>query len=194
MKTQQKYFIAIVPEGDVQERMMELKLELKERFNLKYALRSPAHITLKMPFLWNEAKEDRLIGKLEDFFKAQASFHLKVRKIGTFGDRVIFVKVEEKKALLTLQQRLVSMCKTELNLIQELSDYAYRPHMTVAFKDLRKNRFDEYLGWIKARGFSGHIAVQQVALLKKDKGKWVVIKRFPFVGSPDSSTALVHVN
>jgi len=194
MKIQQKYFIAIVPEGDVQERMTELKLELKERFNLKYALRSPAHITLKMPFLWNEAKEDRLIGKLEDFFKARVSFHLKVRKIGTFGDRVIFVKVEEKKALLTLQQRLVSMCKTELNLIQELSDYAYRPHMTVAFKDLKKNRFNEYLDWIKTRGFSGHIAVQQVALLKRDAGKWAVIKRFPLVDSSDSSTPIVHVD
>lgn len=179
MKILQKYFIAIVPEGEVQERATALKLELKERFNLRYALRSPAHITLKMPFLWNEAKEDRLTDRLENFFKGQPPFHLKVSKIGTFGERVIYINVEEKKELMELQQQLGRFCKGELNLVEELSDYAYRPHMTVAFKDIKKKRFLEYLAYVKAQGFSGRLEVRQIALLKRKEGKWTVLKRFP---------------
>lgn len=178
MKILQKYFIAIVPEGDVQVRATELKMRLKEKFNLKYALRSPAHVTLKMPFLWNEAKEDRLSDKLECFFKEQSAFSLRLRRIGNFADRVIFIKVEEKKELFELQRQLVDFCKTELNLMQELSDYAYHPHMTVAFKDVKKRMFSEYLEWLRTQGFSARTEVNQVALLKREDGKWKAIRVF----------------
>ena len=194
MKILQKYFIAIVPEGDVQERATELKMQLRERFNLKYALRSPAHVTLKMPFLWNEAKEDRLINKLQDFFSRQPPFSLKVRKIGIFGDRVIFIKVEEKKELMDLQKKLAKFCKTELNLVEELSDYAYRPHMTVAFKDIKKKRFSEYLEYVKDQGFSGRMEVRQIALLERNEGRWKVVKQFSLLCSSDAPTGPDAVN
>src|SRR5690606_32536571 len=124
-----------------------------EQFNLRYALRSPAHITLKMPFLWNEAKEDRLMARLEVFFSQRPAFQLKVRKIGTFGDRVLFVKVEERKELMALQQELVNWCRQELKLVEELSDYAYRPHMTVAFKDVKKKQVFRISGLCKSSRF-----------------------------------------
>jgi 2'-5' RNA ligase len=177
-KILQKYFIAIVPGGDVQERATELKMQLREDFNLKYALRSPAHVTLKMPFLWNEAKEDRLTDKLGDFFKEKPSFSLQFRKIGNFADRVIYIKVEEKKELFDLQQQLVEFCKVGLNLTQELSDYAYHPHMTVAFKDVKKKMFAEYLGFVKSQGFSARMEVREIALLKKEGARWAVVKFF----------------
>lgn len=91
---------------------------------------------------------------------------------------MIFIKVEEKKELLELQQQLVAFCKMELNLIQELSDYAYHPHMTVAFKDVKKKMFSEYLEWLRSKGFSARTEVNQVALLKREDGKWRVIKCF----------------
>src|SRR5690554_4935902 len=115
-KVFQKYFIAIVPEGEVQQKATELKLQLKERFRLKYALKSPAHITLKMPFVWNEAKEDRLIATLGTFFKEQSGFGLTLRGIGNFGERVIFVRVRKQRQLHKLQDELAQLCKKQLNL------------------------------------------------------------------------------
>jgi len=67
MKVIQKYFLAIVPIGEIQRAATALKDELKEQLNIKYALKSPAHITLKMPFSYNEAKEKVLVEKLENF-------------------------------------------------------------------------------------------------------------------------------
>src|SRR5690554_7580542 len=95
-KILQKYFIAIVPTGDLQEKATELKFKLRETFNLKYALRSPAHITLKMPFLWNEVKEERLTNRLTSFFQSQPEFSLRLQGIGKFGRRVIFIKMKDQ--------------------------------------------------------------------------------------------------
>jgi 2'-5' RNA ligase len=69
MASLQKYFLALVPEGNLQEKATSLKEMLKEQFNIKYALKSPAHITLKMPFSYNEAKEEYLIERLKEFLK-----------------------------------------------------------------------------------------------------------------------------
>lgn len=180
-KVLQKYFIAIVPEGEIQVKANDLKLQLKEKFNLKYALRSPAHVTLKMPFLWNEAKEDRLRSELGFFFQSQLPFRLQFKGIGKFADRVIYIKVSENKALRRLQNEFAMMCRTKLNLAQELSDYAYNPHMTVAFKDLKKGRFEEYFEFVKSRSFSRQMKVDQIALLKREEGRWAVLQSFPLL-------------
>lgn len=179
-KVLRKYFIAIVPEGALQEKATDIKLVLKEKYNLKYALRSPAHVTLKMPFLWNEAKEERLFSALEPFFATQSSFDLSFQGIGKFSDRVIYIKVKKNGLLLELQKELALVCQRQLNQKQELSDYAYHPHMTVAFKDVRRKCFADYLEAVKAIGFSGKMSVEKVALLKKLEGEpWKIIKSFP---------------
>lgn len=173
-----KYFLAIVPTGEVQEKATELKFKLKETFNLRYALRSPAHITLKMPFLWNEAKEDRLATRLSLFFQSQPEFSLKLKGMGRFGRRVIFIKVREQPLLIELQGNLAEMCKTKLNLKKELSDEAYHPHMTLAFKDMKTRLFESYWEFLKGFDVSYSMDVKEVALLKKNEGKWVVCKKF----------------
>jgi len=173
-----KYFLAIVPNGEIQEKATGLKYEIRDLFNIKYALKSPAHVTLKMPFVWNEAKENILVDKLSHFFGETASFKLVFKGIGRFGRRVIYIRVEEQHQLTTLQSQLSAYCKKELNLNQELSDQAYHPHMTICFKDLKDKHFDDCLKFLKERGFYGTIEVQEVALLKKENFKWHVIHSF----------------
>lgn len=52
-----KYFLAIVPDEAICDEVTILKEQLRDSFGLKYALRSPPHITLKMPFVHNEKKK-----------------------------------------------------------------------------------------------------------------------------------------
>ena len=177
-KNLHKYFLAIVPAGEVQEKATELKFKLRETFNLRYALRSPAHITIKMPFLWNESKEERLKHRLASFFQNQPEFPLKLKGIGKFGRRIIFVKVREQPLLVELQRNLVQMCKAKLNLKLELSDEAYHPHMTLAFKDMKAPLFDSYFDFLKDLDVNYSVEVKEVALLKKNGGKWTVCQRF----------------
>ena len=63
------YFIAIIPPSPVYEEALELKKYFKEQYGSKAALNSPPHITLHMPFLWNEEKEKKLTERLLVFSK-----------------------------------------------------------------------------------------------------------------------------
>lgn len=173
-----KYFIAIVPEGPVQVQATELKNMMKEKFNLKYALKSPAHITLKMPFSWNENKEEKLGEKLEGFCKSIEPFKLDLNGFDKFGNRVIFIDLKKNQYLTDIQLLLSKFCKAELKLAEELSDRAYHPHMTIAFKDIKPKFFDEYWGFIKTQTFKEKFEVNDIALLKRVEGKWEVVRRF----------------
>ncbi|MFD2203714.1 2'-5' RNA ligase family protein [Shivajiella indica] len=174
-----KYFIALVPEGKIQEEATALKEEMKNLFNLKYALKSPAHITIKMPFEWNENKEDKLIYKLQKFLAGIGVFDLKFRDFDRFGRRVIFVDVLPSATLQSLQESLGKFCKLELNLINELSDRAFHPHLTISFKDVKPKNFDLYWKHIQSKHFNADYQVRDVALLKRMEGRWKVIHRFP---------------
>ncbi|RZS95201.1 2'-5' RNA ligase family protein [Cecembia calidifontis] len=173
-----KYFIALVPEGRIQEEATRLKEEMRVLFNVKYALKSPAHITIKMPFTYNELKQERLIGKLGKFFDQFVSFELLFKGFDRFGRRVIFVDVKPSQELNRLQEALNKFCKTELKLVNELSDKAFHPHMTIAFKDVKPKNFDIYWKHIHSKQFNALYPVKDVALLKRIEGKWVVIHRF----------------
>lgn len=179
-----KYFIAIVPSEDVQEKATQLKYEVRDLFNSKYALKSPSHVTLKMPFIWNEAKEQLLKEQLSLFFNDKIPFSLSFKGIGRFGRRVIYIRVEDQPELIALQSDLSKYCKNQFKFQQELSDKAYHPHMTICFKDLKDRYFDDCLKYLKEKGFYEKIEVNEVALLKKENFKWRVICSFRLKSNP----------
>lgn len=180
MASFQKYFLAIVPEGELQEKATSLKEVLKDQFNIKYALKSPAHITLKMPFTYNEAKEDYLIGRLQEFLLNYLPLELTIGGIGTFSNRVVFLKVEGNEDLYTLQHNLKIFCKRELKLNDELSDRNFHPHMTMAFKDLRKNPIPNIIKVLNEQPIFEKIVISQIFLLKRVNGRWFAYKSIEF--------------
>jgi 2'-5' RNA ligase len=181
MKVIEKYFLAIVPTGEIQESATSLKLLLKEQMNIKYALKSPAHITLKMPFSYNEAKEDYLIEKLRTFLSGKENFKIQVKGTGTFGKRVIFWKIEADSKLYELQESVKSFCKRELNLVYELSDRNFHPHMTIAFKDVKERDFDQVKAIVTDRSINLPFQVFSVELLKRIDRSWEVTYSFPLL-------------
>ncbi len=183
MKSIEKYFLAIVPSKEILERAESIKEEIREKFGVKYALKSPAHITVKMPFSYNEAKEEILVAKIQEFLKLQGSFLVRIIGVGTFGNRVIYLDIEKSQELATLQASLKLFCKKELNLVDELSDRNYQPHMTLAFKDLKPTRFEEVLGWIERNAFLAEFCAAELVLLKRKEGRWVLHRSIPFRGN-----------
>jgi 2'-5' RNA ligase len=175
MKVMQKYFLAIVPTGQIQQAADKLKTELKVQLNIRYALKSPAHVTLKMPFSYNEAKEKVLLEKLENFLSTKKALKIKVGGTDTFGKRVIFWKIQADSKLTELQADLKTFCKRELSLVDELSDRNYHPHMTIAFKDVKERDFDQAKALIQKSDIDQSWNVCSVELLKRIDGKWVVI-------------------
>ena len=182
MKVMQKYFLALIPPGDILEKANEIKIGLRDQFGVKYALKSPPHITVKMPFSYNEAKVHQLVASLQEYLKDQKPFEVKIVGVGRFGTRVVYLAVQKSEALMQLQQEVSKFCRTKLHLTEELSDRNYHPHMTVAFKDIKASRFVEIFDFVSNRGFFTEFSTGGIILLRRTDGMWNLQTHIPFGG------------
>jgi len=162
----QKYFIAIILPPPVLEEAEAVKQELYDVHGLKGALRSPAHITLHRPFQWKEEKEGKLLEGLAAF---RSGIHPTIRLsgFGAFDNRVIFINVKPDNELATLHTSLALHCKRNLRLFNEADDMReFTPHVTVASRDLKKNKFNELWASFLIRPFEGQFKCTEIHLLK----------------------------
>ena len=176
----QKYFIAIIPPEPVFSEIEKIKLDISQKYNNKSALRSPAHITLHMPFEMKESKEENLLQTISQF-KFSSAFKIELKNYSCFEPKVIFIDVVKNETLNALQKELVFHIKSNLNIFNQYDDKrAYHPHATIAFRDLKKTDFylanEEY----KAKTFSAEFKVSSFFLLKHNGKVWLRHKEFPF--------------
>ncbi|MHA7130357.1 2'-5' RNA ligase family protein [Algoriphagus namhaensis] len=172
MRKMEKYFLAILPPEQLLTRAQDLKEQIKAEFGVKYALKSPAHVTVKMPFSFSEAKETVLLETLASFTQGAKPFKLTVKGVSRFGRRVIFWDVKAGAELVDFQAGLRTFCKRKLNLLDELADRNYHPHMTIAFKDLKERNFDEVYAKVAAQKPNEEFWVEDIWLLKRKEGRW----------------------
>ncbi len=177
--TESRYFLALIPHEPLQSEVQKVKEYLRNTYNTKGALRSPAHITLHMPFLWKEKKESRLINLLVQATK-EIKFELELDGYGAFPPRTIFIKNQESQELIDFQKRLSGFAKKYMNLFNATHNRGFNPHMTVAFRDLKKTDFAKAWSEFEDRPFKGVFEVNSFWLLKHDGSRWNAYKEFQF--------------
>lgn len=176
--TLKKYFLAIVIPEPALSKIEGLKQDLMEKHGLKGALRSPAHITLHRPFEWKEEKENFLTDTLTKFKQPEA-FAIDLKNFAFFEPRVVFVNVTENEAINKLHSALSRFAKENLRLFNETDDLrGFHPHVTVAFRDLKKPKFYELQKEFIEKKFDFQFHYSGFSLLKLEK-RWEEIKQFP---------------
>lgn len=171
------YFIAIVPPQEIQDRITTLKYEVAEKFNSKHALNAPPHITLHMPFKWKEKKLDQPKGVIQKLNNELTPFEIALKDFDFFEPRVVFVNVVENEQLNQLQKAVVDTCRKELNLDNaNYKNRPFHPHVTIAFRDLKKPMFFEAKEYFEKRTFDAEFEVNKVSLLKHNGNKWNVME------------------
>lgn len=191
MKGMGKYFVGLLPPAALEAHFKTLKQGIADQFQVKYALQAPAHLTLKMPFRYKEAKEGELAVRFTTLLETQAPFQLQLTRIGHFGSRNIHQQVISSESLLQLQTTLRSFCKRSLHLVEELSDRNFQPHVTLAYKDLKPTHFEEVLAFARKNAVQGEFLVEQAYLLKKVEGRWKAIAPLIF-GSSSENPVRIH--
>lgn len=182
MKVASLYFIAVVPPERESDQITELKHYCREHYGSIHALRSPPHITLHMPFKWNDKKRMALDECLNQVAAETNAIQLQLRNFDFFDPRVVFVDVLENTALRELQQRLSKQMRLNLNLFNaDYKDRPFHPHVTIAFRDLKKPRFFEAKTHFSEQKLKMDFAVGDLVLLKHDGTEWKIDHRFPFV-------------
>jgi 2'-5' RNA ligase len=172
-----KYFIAIVLKDELLAKAEHLKNELFNKYGLKGSLRSPAHITLHRPFQWKEEKENEIINALEQFERFN-QFELQLNNFGCFEPRVIYIDVKRNDNLSAFQKKLARHAASKLKLLNEIDDLrGFHPHITIAFRDLKKPLFYSLWEDFKHRTFTGTMRVNSFSLLRLED-KWEEIKIF----------------
>lgn len=172
-----KYFIALVPSGEALAAFEAIKQEIFETYHVKGALRSPAHITLHRPFEWPNEKEEKLISTLQSF-EFGKELTVPVRDFGWFEPRVLFAAVVKTQELTDLHARLSRYCQRELKLLNEINDRrGFHPHVTLAFRDLKKLQFYALQEKFRARKLQLDLPVRGITLLKMHE-RWQVHKTF----------------
>jgi 2'-5' RNA ligase len=165
----------------LKEEIQLLKEYFRDHYQSRAALNSPPHITLIAPFHWKNEKETFLISSLTDFAKSSKPFTIELQNFSSFKPRVIFVNVIGNEALNKLQCELDQFCRSKLNLFHSAkSDHPFHPHLTLAFRDLKKDKFFKAWEEFSQRKFSGSFIINRISLLKHNGKIWELYKDFHF--------------
>ena len=175
------YFIALIPDEKLRDKVRLLKEEFRYRFDVKHALKSPAHITLQRPFRRDESQEEKIIKALESFSKDQEVFEVNLSGFGCFEPRVIFINVADHKKTEQLHLKLNQVLLKNLDFLEKEMNIKIHPHMTLATRDLEKSLF--YKAWeeFKNRTFTAGFKVKSLFLLKHNGKYWDIYREFPFL-------------
>ena len=173
------YFLAILPPKEIRDEVWEFKELAFEKFETKASLNSPAHITLHMPFKWKIKKEELLLSKLSEFSFGNFPFQVELNGFDFFSPRVIFINVGENSHLENLQKELSKYIRLELNIFN--SDYKsrpYHPHMTIAFRDLKKSIFPLAEDYFSKKPYQANFSANQFSLLKHNGKEWEEFQKY----------------
>jgi 2'-5' RNA ligase len=174
------YFIALVPHRELREEVRRIKERMKAEYGAGHALKSPAHITLQMPFKRSSEDETSISGALRRFVTGEKNFTVDIDGFGAFAPRVIFIKISEPEPVRSLHSRLKEVLITELHFSPAEIMKDVQPHITVATRDLAKEAFSEAWPVIQKEEFKASFDVRGIFLLKHNGRNWDILEEFQF--------------
>lgn len=174
------YFIALLLPDSFQKQIRDIKLEIAKKYEAKHALKLPAHITLQVPFKMDSTNENELVRLLKIFSESNQEFPVILKNFGRFGQKVIFINIEDHTSLIQLHSNL----QEELNKFLQFKLGAefpkIHPHITLATRDLHHKQFPEAWADFKERKFSAQFEANRLCLFKHNGKTWDVFEKFEF--------------
>ena len=174
------YFIAIVLPEHIQSKVIEIQTDVSNRFGSQAVLKVMPHITLKSPFKISSAERLKAIEWFKNMNLDIQSFDLELRNFGAFTNPkhpVIYIAPMTNPSLEILQKTILK------NFIDAFPDIGlmsmeleFRPHVTIAYRDLKPEMFDKAWSEFIDRRFSENFKVGEIHLLQHDTKRWNIIQ------------------
>jgi 2'-5' RNA ligase len=179
--SKKRYYVAIVPEGEIQTYLQELKLHISEQYLTKAAMKSPAHLTLFPPFEVDENMELLLRQTLDRTVALFRPFDLRTNNFDYFPPRVAFVAVEPDEQLDKLERAVRHHLK-ELSFLRSTKIQShFHPHITLGNRDWTPEHFEACRSELQTMTFREKIEVEEVCLLRYIHSQWQIIHRSPLL-------------
>ena len=173
MPESELYFLAFIPPEDISRDLWDLKQQVARKFLCKASLRSPPHVTLHMPFRWPEKKKEKLKKALTHFCKDISPCTIEFNGFGAFPPKVIYIHIETNSHLATLQKYLCQLMAQKMSIHNaNYQNKPFRPHLTIAFRDIKKNQFQKAWDFYKDKKYEVSCNIDQLTLLRHNTHRW----------------------
>lgn len=165
-------FLALLPPKQVSGEIKELKEEISQKYNCKRALRLPAHITLVPPFKMEDERIDELTNHLENFCQDFSEIKVTLDGFGAFPPRVLFIEIDDPEGIRPFRDQLINTLENFLPAENLVSGRPFRPHITLATRDLSRECF--YPAWeeLKNRHFYARFQADKLTLFRHNGKTW----------------------
>lgn len=182
------YFIAIIPTKEICEEIIGLQLDFAHHFDSNAALKVIPHITLKAPFKLAASRHSGLKQWFQKLFINSGPFKVELKDFDIFRNKnkpVIFVNPVVNVPLYALQKEIIRSFRISYPELKIMNlELKFRPHITVAYKDLRPDKFFEAWNIYKTKVFSAVLDVNSFHLLQHDGKMWNVIETYHIIERP----------
>lgn len=166
------FFIGICPPHPLEKQVHGIKEEFRQKYGIEGAFRSKAHITLQMPFNLSINKTNDFILNLNQLLETQKPFNIQLQKFGNFEPRVVFIKVAENPELNSLQKSIERFMKQYQVFTSTHKNNGFTPHITIAYRDLKKPTFYKIWEELKDRSFQSSFLTNSVTVFKHNGKSW----------------------
>ena len=170
------FFIGICPPHPLEKQIHGIKEEFHQKYGVKGGFRSKAHITLQMPFNLAINKEEEFISALNDILTEKKPFGIQLKDFGKFEPRVIFIDVRENDKLESLQKSVEQFMKRFQIFNSTHKNNGFTPHITIAFRDLKKPTFYKIWNEVKDRDFKETFEANSITVFKHNGKSWDIFK------------------
>ena len=180
------YFIALLPTAEVGKEIIKIKQEFAEKYGPVYALKVLPHITLQVPFTADPALEKAFCDELAEFAKTQAPFEVSLNGFGTFPNkqnRVLFINVEKSETISAMHRQLINFLRKEFGFSTMLARTGFTPHVTVSFKDLTDEQFNEAWPEYENKEYKASFKVNNLYFLRHNGKSWEVLQKCKLGGA-----------
>ena len=173
------HFIAIVAPDDINRKVLEWKHYMRDHFQCKVALKSPAHITLISPFEMPDHLQADMQAVLLPFAARQQGFPIHLKNFAAFKPRVIYVDVLPGTQLTELKTAVETTLLQSNRFPIKKEERPFYPHVTIANRDLRKEDFP--LAWqhFQQINYEASFMANAMALLRHNGQVWEIAHSFP---------------
>jgi len=176
------YFIALIPQKEVQEAITAYKVDFAERFDSEAALKVVPHITLKAPFKIPQNQHQLLIKWFLRLDINSGRFTIELKDFGCFFNKdhpVIFIKPVINTNLYVMQKEMIRSFKNNCPGKTHPVDVKFNPHVTVAYRDLKPAKFTEAWKEYHLKKYDALFEVNSIYLLQHDRTRWNIISTYP---------------
>lgn len=183
MRNENLYFIAIIPTEEICAAIIALQSDFAHHFNSKAALKVIPHITLKAPFKLPVSGHADLQRWFKEIYTHPGSFQIELKNFGAFPNKykpVVYVNPIMHVPLYVLQKEIIRSFRIAYPGL-EIPDIElkFKPHITIAYRDLMPDKFSEAWNVYKTKEFRTVFDVNSFHLLQHDGKMWNIIETHP---------------